>query len=143
MSTNEGRLQKYIDWAEVTTFVKVEYDLKEIGQEYSLLTAEKEEIAPVDFYGKHWFRYQNDERKGKDFQVDLYYVPESVSIQERNQEGMKNLTVDGHDAYYSMEISSGSEIMAYGERFPINLYVFYPEYNYYLLYSNFYLNSIS
>lgn len=133
--TNEEKLQNNISWAGVTTFVKVDYDEKDLEPDYSLRTAEMDDVDPIDFYGRHYFRYQNDESKGKDFMVELYYVTDSVSIQENNREGMEKLTVDGHEAYYSKELSSGSQIREYGERFPISLYVFYPEYGYYLLYS--------
>lgn len=133
--TNAEKLQNNISWAGVTTFVKVDYDEKDLEPDYSLRTAEMEGIALSNFYGTHYFRYQNDESKEKDFRVSLYYVTDSVSIQDNNREGMEKLTVDGHEAYYSKELSSGSKIRRYSQRFPMALYVFYPEYGYFLLYS--------
>lgn len=115
-----------------TGFVKLDYSQKDLEPDYTLYTPE---IDSSYFYGKHWFRYQNDEEKGRDFWVGLYYVNDSVVMKELNQMNVEELTVDGHKAYYSKEWNNNSRIEAYDSAFPMSLYVFYPEYNYYLLYS--------
>lgn len=135
-ASNEERLEAYVQNAQVKNFVQVKFEKEKFLPEYICADSSTMDFSTeVDTYAKRWFIHKQEKENNKNFFVELYYVPKQVSFDEINQNTCETLTVDGHKAYYMEEKRTGSGVSKYTTATPLTLYVFYPEYNYYLKYS--------
>lgn len=128
---NTVRLEQYIRYAGVTTFVKLNYDLKELGDDYYLATKETDsELDESTFYANHWFRSKQGDDAEKDLRVSLYYVNDQTTIKDQNRENFEELIINGYNAFYSEEYQN-SMYPSFSDDAK-TLYVFYDDLNYYL-----------
>lgn len=116
-------------------YVRLTYDMDKLSP-YELQDSSKEGFfEQKNFFSYHgeWFKYDRVEKSHeKDFYVELYHVKSDVTIEDINTEPAEKLVIAKHSAYYLEETTSGSEVEPYFSSFPKSMYVFYPEYGYYL-----------
>ncbi len=111
-------------------YVRLTYDMDKLSP-YELEIPAEDEGDRVE----HNFSYQGKGKQqdsAKDFCVDLYHVKSDVTIEDINTEAAEKLVIAKHSAYYLQETTSGSEVEPYFDLYPKSMYVFYPEYGYYL-----------
>lgn len=111
-------------------YVRLTYDMDKLSP-YELEIPAEDEGDRVE----HNFSYQGKGKQqdsAKDFCVDLYHVKSDVTIEDINTEAAEKLVIAKHSAYYLEETTSGSEVEPYFDLYPKSMYVFYPEYGYYL-----------